>query len=187
MSGPRSVTANFSATVVELQSLTINPLSSSIFVGGTLQFGATGHYSDGSTRDLTSLAVWTSSKTSIATVTSPGGVATGIAKGNTVIRTVFGALSGSTTLMVKAVTLQSITVTPVSATVSVGGTQQFRATGIYDDGTTRDITNTVSWSSAPKSVVSVSSAGLATALKAGTGTITAKSGGINGTATLKVN
>ena len=60
------------STVPTLQSLTIGPLSPSIFVGSTLQFTATGHYSDGSTRDLSSAAAWTSSRLAVATITSPG-------------------------------------------------------------------------------------------------------------------
>lgn len=65
------------STVPTLQSLTISPLSPSLFVGSTLQFAVTGHYSDGSTPDLTSAAAWTSSKTSVATITSPGGPCSG--------------------------------------------------------------------------------------------------------------
>ena len=171
---------------IALQSLTISPLSPSIFVGSTLQFTATGHYSDGSTRDLTSAAAWTSSKLSVATITSPGGLATGLAKGFTTIRAATGGLSASTTLTISAVTLQSITVTPATATISVGETQQFSATGNYSNGNTSDLTNAVTWSSSPKPVASISGSGLATGLKAGTATIAAKSGGISGSATLTV-
>src|SRR5262249_48499411 len=174
-------------TVVTLQSLTISPLSSSVLVGRTLQFTATGHYSDGSARDLTSSAAWSSSKMSVATITSPGGLATGIAKGTTTIKAVAGGFAASTTLMVNALTLQSITVTPATVSVSVGGTQQFKATGNYNDGSMADITNSVAWSSSPKNLASVSTTGLATGLKAGTDTITAKSGNVSGSATLTVH
>ena len=171
---------------VSQQSLTISPLSPSIFVGSTRQFSATGHYSDGSTRDLTSTAAWTSSKTSVATIASPGGLATGLAKGFTTIKATSGGFSASTTLTVGAVTLQSITITPPTATISMGATQQFSATGNYSNGSPSDLTNSVTWSSSPKPVASISSRGLATGLKAGTATITAKSGGINKSATLTV-
>jgi hypothetical protein len=173
-------------TVATLQSLTISPLSPSIFVASTLQFAATGYYSDGSTHDLTSTTEWTSSKISVATITSPGGLATGLAKGFTTIKAATGGFSASTTLTISAVTLQSITVTPATATISMGGTQQFKATGNYSNGSTSDLTNTITWSSSPKPVASVSSSGLATGLKAGKATITAKSGGSSGSATLTV-
>ena len=174
------------STVPTLQSLTISPLSPSLFVGSTLQFAVTGHYSDGSTRDLTSAAAWTSSKTSVATITSPGGLAAGLAKGSTTIRAATGGFSASTTLTISAVTLQSITVTPATATISGGATQQFKATGNYSNGSTSDLTNTIAWSSSPKPLASVSSSGLATGLRTGTATITAKSGGVSGSATLTV-
>ena len=105
------------STVPTLQSLTIGPLSPSIFVGSTLQFTATGHYSDGSTRDLSSAAAWTSSRLAVATITSPGGLATGLAKGSTTIRAATEGLSASTALTISAVTLQSITVTPATGTI----------------------------------------------------------------------
>jgi hypothetical protein len=173
-------------TSVTLQSLTISPLNSGIFVGSTLQFAATGHYSDGSTRDLTSTAAWISSKVSVATITSPGGLASGLAKGFTTIKAAAGGFSASTTLTVSAVALQSITVTPATAAISVGGSQQFRATGTYNNGSTTDLTNSVTWSSSPKPVASISSSGLATGLRTGTATITAKSSGVSGSATLTV-
>jgi uncharacterized protein YjdB len=173
-------------TVITLQSLTIAPLNSSVFVGSTLQFSATGHYSDGSTRDVTPIATWTSSKPVIATITSPGGLATGKAKGSATIKAAVGTFSAATTVMVNAVVLQSITVTPMSATIAVKGTQQFTATGHYNDGTMQDLTSTASWSASPKGVASVNSMGLATGLKTGTATITAKFGMVNGMATLTV-
>ena len=120
---------------VSLQSLTISPVNPSIFVGSKSQFAATGHYSDGGTRDLTSTAAWTSSKTSVATIASPGGLATGLAKGFTTIKATSEGFSASTTLTVGAVTLQSITIpAPPAATISRGATLQFSATGSYSNG-----------------------------------------------------
>jgi len=173
-------------TVITLQSITIAPLNASMFVGSMLQYAATGHYSDGSTRDLTPVASWTSSKPKIASITSPGGVATGKAQGSTAITAAAGGFSASTTLTVNAVTLVSVSVTPSSATVSVQGTEQFTATGHYNDGSSKDITNTANWSTSAKMVASVSRTGLATGLKAGTATISAKSGMVTGSATLIV-
>jgi len=59
-----------------LQTIDIAPISPSIAVGGTVQFTATGHYSDNTTADLTKQSNWTSSVTTVATVdnlgTTPG-------------------------------------------------------------------------------------------------------------------
>ena len=179
-----NVSNSTTMTVITLQSITISPLNPSIFVGSKQQFSVTGHYSNGSVLDLTSRATWSSSKTSIATITSPGGLATGLSKGSSTIKAVLGDLSASTTLTVNAPTLTSITITPATATIAVGGQQQFKATANYSNGTLQDVTNQASWSASPKGVVSISTTGLATDLKAGTATITAKFGGLTGSATL---
>ena len=85
-------------------------------------------------------------------------------------------------------TLTSISVTPATATLSNGGTQQYTATGTYSNNTQQDITGTVTWSSSTTTVASINSAGLATAAASGSGmtTITATSGSVSGTATLTV-
>ena len=57
-------------TGIILTSIAISPASFSLKVGKTLQLTATGTFSDGSTRNLTSEAKWTSSNTSVATVSN---------------------------------------------------------------------------------------------------------------------
>jgi trimeric autotransporter adhesin len=81
--------------------------------------------------------------------------------------------------------LQSITISPSSPTVAVGGTAQLTATGVNDDGSTSTLTN-VTWSSSSASVATVSTTGLVTGVSNGTTTITATSGAISGTATVNV-
>ncbi|HEX9078496.1 MAG TPA: DUF3443 family protein [Desulfuromonadaceae bacterium] len=87
-------------------------------------------------------------------------------------------------------TLSSITVTPANPSVTAGGTQQFSATGTFSDGTTQDLTASVTWSSSATSVATISNStgsnGKATAVAAGTTTITATSGNIPGSTTLTV-
>jgi 6-phosphogluconolactonase (cycloisomerase 2 family)/uncharacterized protein YjdB len=82
--------------------------------------------------------------------------------------------------------LTGITITPASASIAAGATKQFKATGAFIDGSSSDITTTVTWSSGATSVATISSAGLATGVAAGSSTITATMTGINGTATLAV-
>jgi hypothetical protein len=62
-------------------------------------------------------------------------------------------------------TLQTIAVSPVSATIVTGGTQQFQAEGYYSDGTVQDITTAVStaWSSTQTAIATINAQGLATA------------------------
>jgi hypothetical protein len=63
------------------------------------QFAATGVYSDNSVKDLTTMVVWTSSDTSIATVSNAPdskGQAMTVSRGYCSISTTFGGISGST-------------------------------------------------------------------------------------------
>jgi len=77
-------------------------------------------------------------------------------------------------------------VTPANPTVTQYLTQQFTAMGNYSDGSTQNLTSSVTWSSGTMSVATISSTGLATAVVGGTSTITATKGAISGSTTLTV-
>lgn len=77
------------------------------------------------------------------------------------------------------VTLTSISVTPDSLTgLKVGDSQQLTATGTYSDNSTADISAEVTWSSSNSAVITVSEAGVASAVAAGNAEITASLSGI---------
>ena len=52
--------------------------------------------------------------------------------------------------------LVSIEVTPADPSIPLGSTQGFTATGHYDDGSTLDLTTTVTWSSDTPSIATIS-------------------------------
>jgi 6-phosphogluconolactonase (cycloisomerase 2 family) len=83
--------------------------------------------------------------------------------------------------------LRYVLVSPSTALISVGGEQQFTATFFYSDGTSKDGTALVSWSSSKPAVAAIGAGGVATGAGPGTTTITATAGGPSGTATLSVN
>ncbi|MDE2890781.1 MAG: Ig-like domain-containing protein, partial [Gemmatimonadota bacterium] len=78
-----------------------------------------------------------------------------------------------------------VTVSPSSASIEEGGTQQFSATA-YDSVDVEISGKTFVWSSDSASVATVDSSGLATGVDAGSTTITATVDGVSGTATLTV-
>lgn len=165
-------------TAKDLESISIIPESASIPKGRNQQYTAVGTYSDGSTRDITTSVTWTSSNTAVATINSSG-LATGVGVGTTYITAISsGITSNSATLTVTPAVLESISVTPESASIQRGATQQYTATAIHSDGSTNDITNSATWASSNSSVATVDSFGLATGKAAGTTYITASSGGI---------
>ena len=171
----------------QLASIQVQPGSASIAAGTGQQFTATGKFSDGNSQDMTSSVQWGSSDSNIAAVKGAGMV-NGLAAGQATVSAQSGTIKGTATLTVTsaAVTLTAVTVAPASASVAVNSAQQFTATGTYSDGSTHDIMSSVQWSSSNPSVASISSAGLAAGLVAGSVTITAQSGSLQGTATLNV-
>jgi hypothetical protein len=71
-------------------------------------------------------------------------------------------------------TLQSIAVTPTTASIAVGQTQQFSAVGNFNDGTEKDITSLVTWTTVPTgfATMSTTSPGLATGTAVGSTAVT---------------
>ncbi len=82
--------------------------------------------------------------------------------------------------------LSSIAVTPANPTIDVGATDQFKAEGTYSDGSTKDLTSSVSWTSASASVAKISSSGLATAVASGATKISAGMDSVSASTTLRV-
>jgi len=74
--------------------------------------------------------------------------------------------------------LTSIAVTATASSITVGATDQLKATGAYSDSSTADLTSSATWASSTTATATISSAGLATALAAGTTNITASSSGV---------
>ncbi|HSW56787.1 MAG TPA: Ig-like domain-containing protein [Dehalococcoidales bacterium] len=154
--------------------------------GYTLQFTAIGTYSDGAIVDVTSLASWTSSNTNVATISL--GLVTAVAEGTARITATKAWLpSQAITLSVIApeVTLSAIEVTPtLPVELAIGETLQFAASGKYSDGTSADITLQVTWESSNTGAATVSEAGLATGIAAGTTEVTASASGVTSPAVI---
>jgi hypothetical protein len=183
----------FTVTDATLASIEVLPATPSVANGQAQQFTATGHYTDNTTLDLTTDVTWGSSDGSVATVSNdPGsnGLATTTSAGTTTVSATSGSVSGEATLTVTDATLVSIDVTPTTATVANGQTQQFTATGHYTDNTTLDLTTEVTWDSSDSLVATLSndpgSNGLATTTGVGNTTVSATSGAVSGSASLTV-
>jgi trimeric autotransporter adhesin len=209
----KTATAQLTVSAASLTGLMVNPVTASVRVGESQPFQATALFNDGSTSNVTMGATWTSSDTAVADVSNamgggpggggPGGgrgTATAKAAGSTTITAAYMGMTGSVTLTVRAAAVvTSIMISPPTASIRVGQTQAFQATALLDDGTAQNITNDAVWTSSNDSVASVSNAGggggpigggvgrgVATALTAGTVTITATYQGLSATASLTV-
>ncbi len=168
-----------------LRSIAVTPVNPTVSIGTTEPFLATGTYSDGTTRNLTTAVTWNSQNTNTATISSSG-MATAKAQGSSMITATSGSVTGSTLLTVNAATLVSIAVTAPSLSIAKGTTDQFTATGTYSDNSTQNLTGSVTWTSQNTGAATITVGGLATAVGTGTSKIQAVSGAITGSATLTV-
>jgi hypothetical protein len=168
-----------------LVSIDVTPDTTLIAKGTTLQFIATGNFSDKTTKDLAASSKWSSSDTTVAAI-NPAGLATAGAKlGTTTVTASFGGKRGSATLTVAPV-LVSITVAPADASIRQMNAQQFTATGTFDDSSSRDLTSEATWTSESPSVAPINASGLATGTGVGSSAISATYGGKSGSVKLTV-
>lgn len=86
-----------------------------------------------------------------------------------------------------ATDLVSISLSPTNSTIQLSKTQQFTATGSFGDGSSKDVSSSVNWSSSSSNVATINSSGLASAVATGTTTITASQGSISGSTGLTVS
>jgi uncharacterized protein YjdB len=183
-----SITGSTSVTVTPavISSIAVTPTSVTIPAGTTQQFTAMATFTDSSLQDVSSLATWSSSSGSVATVSSSGLAAT-VSVGSSTMTATMGSISGTGALTVGPAVLQSITLSPQNATMGKGTTLQFTAAGNYSDSSTQDLTSLVTWTSSDSNTVSINSAGLATGRQFGSITIGAALGSVNASTGLTVN
>jgi len=164
-------------TPPSLSSIVVTPASVTLWAGlGTQQFTATGHYTDGSIKDLTNSVIWSSSSPSVASVA--GGIATPLVGGTTNIQAKSGGVSGASPVTV--VGLANAYITPSGPALSLTGSPsgtQLSATGVWTDGKSQDVTSLVSWSSSDVTIAGVNASGyVSRATNAGYATVSAKWG-----------
>lgn len=182
-------TANITVTNAVLTNIILTPISASLKKGASTSLSATGTYSDGSSADITTHAIWISTNSAIAAVGANTGIVVGAAVGSTTVIAKMNDISSPTAaITVTPATLTGIFITPEIVAITKGSTQNFTATGTYSDGTAGNISGSVTWSSANTAVASVNASGTATGLSVNTTGVTAVLGDVtSNSATLNVN
>lgn len=191
-----NVTAGARVTVLpaELTGLTVTPAGARLPKGTSRAFRATGTFSDGSSRDLTETATWTSTNSTILVVSNAGGTrgqATGANVGTAFVEASQDALTGAVAVNVTAAELVALDLRPVNPVLTQAfQTLQFQVLGRFTDGTEVDLTNLATWTSSKPTVASISNAagtqGLATALASGITAIQVASGNVTNATALRV-
>jgi len=125
-----------------LSTIAVTPGGATISTGTTQQFTATGHYSDGSSLNLSGQVVWSSSNPTIASINGRG-LSAALNPGTTLITATQGGISGSATVaiqipappLISNVAVSNVTSTgaTISWTTNVAGDSQvlFGATAAY--------------------------------------------------------
>lgn len=174
---------------LSLAYLTITPETSSMLIGESVQLKVAGTYTDVTSRDFSDSATWKSANESVAAFSSETqGLLSAVGAGTAEISSVFGGASATFSLTV--VSLISIQITPTDYSLPLGLTKQYSAIGTYSDDSTRDITNTVNWSSDETAVVLVDDTsngkGLVRGLAVGTAAIKATLESVSATTDISV-
>lgn len=141
-----------------LLGLEIMPSSPNMALGTLQRFGLTGHYDDGSTRDLTQQASWSSNDTTIADKLDESSLFEAFSVGTTLIIATMNGVSAFTELNVSNATLTSITLSPANISLANGFGTQITATGHFSDTSSQDISQTVVWQSSDETIASIDNA-----------------------------
>src|SRR5579872_4307720 len=114
-----------------LTGVSVGPQSLTLNINQTFQMSATGTYSDGSQKALTSGVVWASSDAGTVSVGQTSGIVTAVQNGSATITASSGscsACSGSTTVTVALTGVTAIIVSPSNASAQINqSAAQFQA------------------------------------------------------------
>jgi uncharacterized protein YjdB len=161
-----------------IAAISVSPATSFLAVNAQQTYTATAQDSKGKTVPNVTFT-WTSNAPDVASITTTG-VATAHTIGTSEITaSSSGITSAAATLNViqSSQSVASVTLSPTTATIKVGATQQFTATAKDASGNT--ITNvSITWNNSAAGVAILSTSGLATGTAPGTALITASVGSV---------
>lgn len=187
--GTKAGTASVQIVAAVIEGVSVTPAVVELPEGISRALSLSATFSDGSVQTVTSEAEWSTSEAGVVTVnnTDNKGLIQGVTAGTASITGLFDGETATAAIEVVPAVLESITVSPGSFSVPAGRTRQLQASGAFSDGSNRDISDSVTWSSSDDGVVSIDADGLATAVANGTATLTASAQGQTGTATATIS
>lgn len=179
--GNKKDSCKIKITSIPVTGIYLFPDSATIAINETKQLTDTVTPSNATNKSVT----WSSSNTSIATVSSSGLVTAGLISGTVIITatTVDGNKKDSCKIKV-IIPVTGVSVSPSAASIVVDETKQLTAIFVPSDATNKNVT----WSSGNNSIATVSSTGLVTGVALGstTITVTTKDGNKTGNCTITV-
>jgi len=189
-SDDKNFTARFTERTVE--ELKISPENSQAPLYTNIEFQVQAIYNDGSSEVVSQSAIWESADTSIAAFDPQlPNILTSKAEGTVTVTVTIGGTTAATTATISSPDLLSLALSKNESTLALGETESILATGNYRGDVTRDITNTVSWTSQNEGIATVgdqeADAGTISSVSVGTTKIIASLNGISAEATVVVD
>ncbi|MCR5661323.1 MAG: Ig-like domain-containing protein, partial [bacterium] len=159
------------------KSMAVTAESESLAAGYATQCAAKITYGNGAAEVATELVDWKSSAASAATVNNSDskGLVKAIAPGSANITAEIADLKGTVAITVTDAVLESLEITTPDPFILMLATYQFKAQATFSDGSAKDVTNEVTWSSDNTEIAEIDENGLALAVKNGQANITATS------------
>lgn len=178
---------------IEIFADTNTPNNLSVSACKNLQLKAIGTYADGvrDTIPITSNVTWSVDDDTQGSISAQGLLST-YTDGVIGVQASLDVIDSPITNVTATDDLTLVAVTPENTTLAVDTTLQYSATGTYADNSTADITDNITWTSAPDTIANFNtpeSNGLITAIAIGSTTVTAACGTDpdTGTTNLTVN
>jgi hypothetical protein len=163
----------FTSTPVPV-SIQVSAPQTTIPKGTSVQLSAVESFSDGSTKDVTSQATWSSSNSAVLTAAA-GGSVQGVATGSATASASIDGLTGSVGVTVAA-PVSFMVINPPFVFLRHGQSTQLSVTAYLTDRSRLTVTALVKWSSGCTTAATISSTGLVTANRFGIAPITATLG-----------
>ncbi|AEI42092.1 S-layer homology domain-containing protein [Paenibacillus mucilaginosus] len=194
--GGKSTTADLTVgdAHTTLDSLSVD-VPANLYRGQSYSLTVTAYYADGTSKDVTDEATFTSSSTRIATVSSSGVLKGGNTSGTTTITVSYGGLTYDGSVYVSGSSynsVSSLSFSPSSFSLNAGGSSYFSLTAYNnssyydDDDYSTVVTSSASYTSSNPSVATADTSGYVRGHAAGSATITASYGGTTATAYVTV-
>lgn len=158
--------------VASVASLMVEPAEVTLPKGASSPVTVRATLEDGTTLDATYLVKWTSGNPEIASVDAQHIWANG--PGETTLTAELNQIEAVVTVTVSDAKLDLLYIDPEYTTLPAGLTTQLTAMGVYEDGSSLELTPAVVWSSTDPEIADVDELGLVTTYAEGDVTITAE-------------
>ncbi len=179
--GGSSLSSNSNGSLTRIE---IVPAKKTIAKGTTVQLTATGSFSNGTQSNLSSVT-WDATPSAVAAINAQGKLQ-GMGEGTAQVIASYEGVTGNAAITVGPPALVKISVSAPQTSLPVGESEMLAATGIFTDGSTQNLTQSVAWQLSTSNIASVSSAGELKGLSPGTVQISASYQDVTGTASVAV-